>query len=33
MKIIVKKGAILLASSMLFIGSLWGSEGNVKPIT
>lgn len=33
MKILVKKGAVLLASSMLLVGSLWGSENEVKPVT
>ena len=32
MGIIVQKGAVLLAGSLLMISSLWGSE-NVKPIT
>ncbi len=33
MKIIIQKGAILIASSMLMIGSLWGSENSQKSIT
>ncbi len=33
MRILVKKGAILLAGSLLMVGSLWGSEDSKKPIT
>ena len=33
MKIILKKGVVFLASSMLMVGSLWGSDDNVKPVT
>jgi TRAP-type C4-dicarboxylate transport system substrate-binding protein len=33
MKILILKGAILLASSLLFVGSLWAKEDSVKPIT
>ena len=33
MKILIKKGAILLAGSLLCVGSLWGSEKDSKPVT
>jgi TRAP-type C4-dicarboxylate transport system substrate-binding protein len=33
MKILIQKGAILLASSMLLVGSLWAKEDSAKPIT
>ena len=33
MKILMKKGAIYLASSMLLVGSLWAKDDTVKPVT
>ncbi|MDZ7818967.1 MAG: TRAP transporter substrate-binding protein [Aliarcobacter sp.] len=33
MKILIQKGAIFLASSMLLVGSLWAKEDAVKPVT
>lgn len=33
MKILFKKGAILLAGSLLCVGSLWAKEDNSKPVT
>lgn len=33
MKILIQKGAILLAGSLLFVGSLWAKEDVVNPIT
>ncbi len=33
MKLLMKKGAILLAGSLLCVGSLWGSDNDKKPVT
>jgi len=33
MKILIKKGAMYLAGSMLLVSSLWGGENSSKPVT
>jgi TRAP-type C4-dicarboxylate transport system substrate-binding protein len=33
MKLLIKKGTVLLAGTLLCVGSLWGSENEKKPVT